>query len=185
MSTTTFDIGKNPIGKALRNLYIFLGILVLSLIIITLFRHYKLHDAFFMLILAIALLGSAFMILVSVGLVIAGLANNGYYKAAKSAIESKTINPSYIIARDTFAGVVLVDDNDKKILVNKCGVRDFADVKELSVKSVTDKYNNTIKTLTIIFKSGANPIETVILKSGEAGDSQYHRLSNSLGFSSL
>ena len=184
MNTTTFNIGKSPISKALGRFFIYSGVFIGSIILTALLRHHN-HEAFLYLIFIITLLCSGFMILVSIGLIISGLNNNSYYKAAKNAIESRAINPTYIISQAYFGGVVLVDENNRKILVNKSGIKDFYDVKEISIKSLTNKYNTTKKTLVIVFKSGTKPVETVILKGGEAGDAQYHRLSNSLGFSSI
>jgi hypothetical protein len=182
MSTATLYLGKSPLSNGLKSLYISLGVFVASAIIITILGHE--HHSGIGLLVALVMLASMIMGFGSLIMVIVGLANASYYKAAKKAIESNAINPTYFIASDAFAGVVLVDEDNKKIMVNKCDVRDFSDVKEIGVKSTTDGQNNTVKTLTIIFKSGANPIETVKIKGGEAGDSQYHRLSNSLGFDS-
>jgi hypothetical protein len=110
------------------------------------------------------------------------LINNGNYRTAKNVIISGKIYPSYAI-HHLYAGVILVDEESRKIIVNDSIVHSFDDVKSIAYRKMPFSENKLeLGEIKVILKSGENPIKTVKTAPGQKGENDYHRLSNSLGF---
>ncbi len=98
------------------------------------------------------------------------------YNNAKKAILSGQIDPDFAI-HFIHNGIIMVDEDSRKIFVNYLPVLDFDDIRR--VEWVDGNIHGVIKVIT---KSGRNPIREVDCDPEKAGENQFHRLTNVLGF---
>ena len=161
MSKVKAIIGTHPVISSFITSVLFLFIFFVMMLI----KIYPLA-----LVMAIAFFVSLYFLLPSL------FPCSIFYNRAKSAILSGQIDPDFSI-HSSHHGIIMVDNKSRKIFVNYSPVLSFDDIIE--IKWEDGETHGVIK---IVTKSGRNPVREVYCHAGTAGENQFHRLTNALGF---
>ena len=166
------SIGLNPVKNALRfHLVITLICTVIMLITWALddSRGAGLVVMGFFVFIVMAITGLSMLVSL-----IEAIGTKSFYNKAKILVENGGLTPSYVGRNSLCQGICVVDEENKALFLNN-EIFSWTDVRE--VKLNDDK-------VSVILKNGADPVRPFRLANANQAAEFFHRLLNTLGFSS-